>query len=321
MTATSLSLTLQPSMPTPGLTLRWPRPQMTHDPAEPIPLELHRSTGGVGTSGGDTLTLIVEGGTVIPPANLPANWKLWQTKLEKATLVRVTGTLSGNDAVFQVLPDPEERSIRVQAQWGAYEGEAGVALQPSFKQSFRETFESVIYAFFIAIVLRTFFFQAFYIPSESMVPTLEVRDRLVANKFLYSFRQPTRQEIVIFRVYQNMRTDQQALVAPPTAQSKDWQVKDFIKRVIGLPGDMIEIRDSVVSVNGKPLDEPYLSEANRLTMQDYGPHEVEAGHIFVMGDNRRNSKDSRFIGDVPSENIVGKAHFVFWPFDHATWLH
>ncbi len=141
--------------------------------------------------------------------------------------------------------------------------------------------------------VRPFVLEAFYIPSESMVPTLEVGDRVFVNKFVYRVTEPERGDIVVF-------------------ESVDGGDEALIKRVVGLPGDTIAVRSGTLYVNGEPQKEPYL---NRQPLDEsfYGPILVPPGHVFVMGDNRANSADSRVFGPVPKENIKGEAFLRFWP--------
>ncbi len=145
--------------------------------------------------------------------------------------------------------------------------------------------------------VRPFVLEAFYIPSESMVPTLEVGDRVFVNKFVYRVTEPERGDIVVF-------------------ESVDGGDEALIKRVVGLPGDTIAVRSGTLYVNGEPRKEPYL---NRQPLDEsfYGPILVPSGHIFVMGDNRANSADSRVFGFVPKENIKGEAFLRFWPLKRA----
>jgi signal peptidase I len=131
----------------------------------------------------------------------------------------------------------------------------------------------------------------FYVGSESMVPTLEVWDRVMINKLAYDFAGPRRGDIALFE--------------SPTG-GKD----PLIKRVVGLPGERIELRNGRLFVNGEPEAEPYLRRPSRTS---YDPVRVPAHHVFVMGDNRRNSFDSRYFGPVPEENLIGEAFFRFWP--------
>lgn len=142
-------------------------------------------------------------------------------------------------------------------------------------------------------VVRPFIVEAFWIPSESMVPTLEVGDRVLVNKFIYRFTEPERGQVVVF-------------------ESVDNPDEDLIKRVVGLPGDTIAVRDGTLFVNGEPQKEPYTNKAvpdNSF----YAPTEVPEGNVFVMGDNRTNSADSRYFGFLPKENIEGEAFLRFWP--------
>ncbi len=142
--------------------------------------------------------------------------------------------------------------------------------------------------------VRPFVVEAFYIPSESMVPTLEVGDRVFVNKFVYRFSQPERGDIVVFR-------------------SLEGGQEELIKRVVGIPGDTVEVRDGVLFVNGERWQEPYVSD-RFPDSSFYGPTEIPEGRVFVMGDNRPNSRDSRFFGPVPiEENVEGEAFVVFWP--------
>lgn len=144
--------------------------------------------------------------------------------------------------------------------------------------------------------VKPFVVEAFRVPTESMVPTLEVGDRFLANKFVYRFAEPKRGDIVVF-------------------ESVDEDVDEaLVKRVAGLPGDVVRVEGGTLFVNGEPQDEPYL---NTDVVPDntpaYGPVEVPVGKIFVLGDNRGNSGDSRFFGFVPVENVEGKAFLRFWP--------
>ena len=134
----------------------------------------------------------------------------------------------------------------------------------------------------------------FHIPTESMVPTLMVKDRLLVNKFIYRFTEPERGDIALFE-------NQQGGADP------------LIKRVVGLPGDTIEVRHDRLYVNGELQREPYVNDEYRELQTPYGPREVPPDHVFVMGDNRGNSQDSRIFGPVPEENLIGEALFRFWP--------
>lgn len=195
-----------------------------------------------------------------------------------------------------------------------------------------EMLESIIYAFMVAIIIRIFFFQTFWIPSGSMEPTLYEGDRIIANKLVYRLREPDRGEVIIFRVFQPPRrgapgrlTMEEAIAAaesllnPRYARSGDLneaepgqiEVQDYIKRVIGLPGDTVEITDSEIIINGEALFENYQTRAPNY--HHYGPITVPPGEVFVLGDNRSNSQDSHVIGTIPIRNIEGRAEVVFWP--------
>ncbi len=149
----------------------------------------------------------------------------------------------------------------------------------------------------IAIV-RPVVAAPFHIPTESMVPTLMVKDRLLVNKFVYRFTEPERGDIALFE-------NQQGGGDP------------LIKRVIGLPGDELELRDGKVYVDGSPLEEPYLKrdtcKPGLPKTCSFGPVTVPKDHYFMMGDNRTNSFDSRFFGPVPEDDVLGEALVRFWP--------
>jgi signal peptidase I len=141
--------------------------------------------------------------------------------------------------------------------------------------------------------VRPFVVEAFYIPSESMVPTLEVGDRVLANKFIYRFTEPERGDIIVFR-------------------SVEGGGEDLIKRVVGIPGDEISVKNGTLFVNDEPQKEPYVNKS--FPDRSFAaPREVPPNHVFVMGDNRANSRDSRFFGPVPEKKIEGEAFIRFWP--------
>jgi signal peptidase I len=142
-------------------------------------------------------------------------------------------------------------------------------------------------------VLRPFVVKSFWIPSESMVPTLEVGDRIFVNRFIYHLIEPERGDIVVF---DSLETDD-----------------ELIKRVVAVPGDRVRVRNGKLRVNGDFPDEPYAVPMVFPDGSFFGPTRVPEGEVFVMGDNRPNSHDSRFFGPVPIENIQGEAFFRFWP--------
>jgi signal peptidase I len=143
--------------------------------------------------------------------------------------------------------------------------------------------------------VRPFVMEAFWIPSGSMIPTLEIGDRVLVNKFIYRFTDPRRGDIIVF-------------------ESVDNSNEDLIKRVVGLPGDKIAVRGGKLFVNGEPQKEPYTNK--KLPDRSfYAQTTVPKNHVFVMGDNRGNSADSRVFGPLPEKNIEGEAFLRFWPPD------
>jgi signal peptidase I len=187
------------------------------------------------------------------------------------------------------------------------------------KSTIREYFESILIAVILALFVRTWVFQAFKIPTGSMENNLLVGDHLVVNKFVFA-PTATSLERAILPVDQVKRGDVVVFKYPQDP------ARDFIKRVIGLPGERIEIRRKVVHVNGRPLDEPYVhflvpagEEGSEVTPFDvreaFGPVTVPADQYFVMGDNRDNSQDSRYWGFLPRDFIKGRALVIYWSFD------
>lgn len=148
----------------------------------------------------------------------------------------------------------------------------------------------------VALVVRGFLIQAFYIPSESMVPTLVKNDRVLVNKLSYKLHDVHRGDIVVFK-------------APEGAATA--QVKDLIKRVVGLPGETIEGRNGNIFIDGKPLDEPYLPPDVRS--RDFPPEKIPPNKIYVLGDNRQDSRDSTFFHAIDESAIVGRAFVKIWP--------
>jgi len=149
-------------------------------------------------------------------------------------------------------------------------------------------------------VIRPFVVEAFWIPSESMVHTLEVGDRVLTNKFIYDFTSPKRGDIVVFK-------------------SVEGSNEELIKRVVGVPGDKISVQAGRLYVNNKLQKEPYVNK-DLPDKSFFGPTKVPPNHVFCMGDNRANSRDSRFFGPVPDKNIEGEAFLLFWPLNHLRLL-
>jgi signal peptidase I len=163
-----------------------------------------------------------------------------------------------------------------------------------------ENIQILILALGLAFFIRTFVAEPRYIPSESMIPTLEIGDRLIVEKLSYYANLPHRGDIVVF-------------APPPQLQKQGYQEDQaFIKRVIGLPGDTVSVQNGRVFVNQKLLTEAYIAEPPNYPMS---PIVVPPAQLFVMGDNRNNSNDSHIWGFLPKANIVGHACFRFWPLE------
>jgi len=163
-----------------------------------------------------------------------------------------------------------------------------------------ETLDACLFAALLSLVIITFIVQAFYIPSGSMEPTLMVDDRILVAKFVYRLGSPHRGDVIVFRYPLNPQ-------------------RDFVKRVMGLPGDSVRLRNGVVYVGGQALSEK--SYTIKPDFGNYGPVTVPANQYFVLGDNRNNSEDSRFFGYVPRGNIIGKAVFIYWPLPRIGFVH
>jgi signal peptidase I len=176
----------------------------------------------------------------------------------------------------------------------------------------------VVAAVVLAVLVKGFLVQAFYIPSRSMVPTLDVGDRVVVNRLSYRFGAPQRGQVVVFlrKTGDGADAQQSALTwvrralaqgfggAPPGSE-------DLIKRVIAGPGDVVQGSQGRVWVNGRALNEPYLRQG--AFTSDFGPVNVPPGHYWVMGDNREDSSDSRVFGPIPHSSLVGRAVGTVWP--------
>lgn len=168
------------------------------------------------------------------------------------------------------------------------------------RSEFWEWIKALFIALLIAFIIRVFFFTPAIVEGASMQPTLQDQNRMIVTKI----GEPKRFDVVVFHATEE---------------------KDYIKRVIGLPGDRIEYKDDTLYINGKPYDEPYLDNSkeelidgpltNSFTLHEtpVGSEVVPEGHLFVMGDNRRNSMDSRHIGAIPIDSVVGTTNLVVWP--------
>lgn len=165
-------------------------------------------------------------------------------------------------------------------------------------KSLRENFSLIAIALVLAFLIRTFIAEPRYIPSDSMVPTLLTGDRLVIEKISYHFHSPQFGDIIVFQ-------------PPEELQNRGYQKNQaFIKRVIGEPGNVVSINTGEVFLDGKSLQEDYIAEPPN---QPFPPVKVPPDNLFVMGDNRNDSNDSRYWGFLPKHNVIGRAVFRFWP--------
>lgn len=189
------------------------------------------------------------------------------------------------------------------------------------KSTAREYFESIVIAVILALFIRTFVVQAFKIPTGSMENNLLIGDHLLVNKFVFGPTQSSLERLLL-PIGTIVRGDVVVFKYPEEPE------RDFIKRVIGLPGDTIELKQKKVYVNGTALDEPYVhflepprafADAHEVTSIDvrerYGPVTVPENQYFVMGDNRDNSQDSRYWGFLPRDYVKGKALLIYWSYD------
>ena len=179
-----------------------------------------------------------------------------------------------------------------------------------FRRNLLEWGVLILAALVIALVIKSFLFQAFFIPSESMTPTLKVGDRVLVNKLSYDLHDVNRGDIIVFE-------------APPSAQSAG--IKDLVKRAIALPGETITTDgDGHIVIDGRRLDEPYLPAGTISRISDVPPGcgtpanggagcVVPKGHVFMMGDNRENSQDSHVFGPIDEETIIGRVFVRIWP--------
>lgn len=174
------------------------------------------------------------------------------------------------------------------------------SIPPVVRTSIVETLDACIFAAVLSLIIITFVVQAFYIPSGSMEPTLMVNDRILVAKFLYRFEPIARGDVIVFRYPLNPQ-------------------RDFVKRVIGLPGNQAQLKEGVVYIDGQRISEKGYTI--KPDYGNYGPVTVPRGDYFVLGDNRNNSEDSRFFGYVPRANIIGKAIFIYWPPQRLGFVH
>ncbi|PWA12823.1 signal peptidase I [Pueribacillus theae] len=170
--------------------------------------------------------------------------------------------------------------------------------------------KTIVVAIIIAFIIRAFLFTNYIVEGDSMLPTMHNGDRLIVNKIGYKIFKPERFDIVVFHANENV---------------------DYIKRVIGLPGDQIEYKNDILYINGEQYDEPYLDELkqsfdglftyNFTTEEIIGQKTVPENTVFVLGDNRQDSADSRIIGVIPYDNIVGEVNIKYWPLSDLHFYH
>lgn len=180
---------------------------------------------------------------------------------------------------------------------------------PAARRGFQNLVEwlgVIVIAVAVALLVKLFVIQAFSIPSESMVSTLEVNDRVLVNKLSYDAHEIRRGDVVVFE-------------RPPGMTAAANDPEDLIKRVIALPGETIEAHGGTVFINGRQLIEPYLAKGTRTDNLEQ-PVVVPKGKIFVMGDNRARSRDSRFIGAIDEKLVVGRAFARIWPISRIAFL-
>lgn len=175
-------------------------------------------------------------------------------------------------------------------------------------------------ALVVAVVIKTFVIQPFYIPSGSMIPTLEVDDRVMVSKVHDIVGEIERGEILVFE--NPYRVEEEESVPEAVVRSvlealgiRTSPYDDLVKRVIGLGGEELEVRDNQVLIDGFAIEEPYLQPGT--AMPDFGPQTIPDGHLFMMGDNRNSSSDGRVFGPIPVEDVIGEAVLRIWPLDRV----
>lgn len=181
------------------------------------------------------------------------------------------------------------------------------------KSEAKEWIKAIVVALVLVIIIRGFLFEPFIVDGPSMQPNFYTSERVIVNKILYDIRDPHPGEVVVLKV--------------PS------QNRDFIKRIIAVGGDTVKVDGDTVTVNGKAISEPYIQAAidhahaqgsnyniNNFPTEQIPDGKVPQGYVFVMGDNRSNSQDSRMIGYVPLGDIIGRADVIFWPLNKAEWI-
>jgi signal peptidase I len=166
--------------------------------------------------------------------------------------------------------------------------------KPEKSSFFKEITESIVIAVLLAVIIRIFIIEPFYIPSGSMEPTLQEGDRIIVSKISYYFQEPQRGDVVVFKYPLN-------------------QKRNFVKRLIATGGETVALRNSRLYINGQAVPEDYLPEG--LRFNNFGPKEVPQDSYLMLGDNRNNSEDSRVWGFLPRDLMIGKAVLIYWPLD------
>ncbi len=189
--------------------------------------------------------------------------------------------------------------------------------ESSWREKVLEYVQTIVTAVILALVIRAFIVQAFKIPSGSMEPTLLIGDQILVNKFIYGVKIPFLNKKVL--VFKKPQRGDIIVFTYPVDKSKD-----FIKRVIAVEGDRIEIIDKKIYINGKPFNDPWGSYEDPEVRpgsydrrDNFGPYVVPRDHVFVMGDNRDRSYDSRFWGPVEIDKIKGRAFLIYWSWDNG----
>ena len=257
-----------------------------------------KSNGGDPASGAESTDALIEellGGSSEPERSNALVEELHGSGRSSGTAV-VEGPhpLGPDDDLTSVLVEPDEDVEDEESAQQAHRVRAAV-----------EWILVILGAIGVALLLKIFLFQAFYIPSSSMEPTLQIDDRVLVNKLSYDAHDVNRGDLIVFRRPEEISGD----------------TRDLIKRVIGLPGESVSTDPDTgqVLIDGQPLIEPYLEPSVRSSGLET-PVVVAEGHVFVMGDNRGNSQDSRVFGPIETDSIVGRAFIRVWPLDTIDFL-